>query len=277
MAALDEFRMAHVGWYHTPQGNITVATPFHMSTYVDAEQKKYLTERGHIAELQRVAASVHIDPPALVRVQSGRGTPEEIHRLTQAVIDAQPKGTPMTWMAIRQLMWNRCIGIDCAGYTQQAYLRATGRSATEAGFHSLVNENLSGLERRGFAPVPSLSEVRSGDILVLGPPEKGEPGHRVLVYDQRLATTDDLRTLLGTRAGQSFALGGPVRVLELDSSYGAGGEPERGGVQRQTWLHNEATGQWAREVLDGENGSRLVVRPSLCDHPLEGFYRRRGD
>ena len=90
------------------------------------------------------------------------------------------------------------------------------------------------------------------------------------------ATVNDLHTLLSTGEGQAFALGGPVRVVEIDSSFGSGGSAARGGVERQTWLFNETTKGWAQETLDG---SLVHMAPSatLCGHPLEGFYRKKGD
>src|SRR5579859_2512835 len=57
-AALDEFRLSHVGWYHTPQGNVAVATPFLM---VGERTKDFAKDTAHVAALQRIAAGANID------------------------------------------------------------------------------------------------------------------------------------------------------------------------------------------------------------------------
>jgi hypothetical protein len=274
---MDAFRMSLTGWYHTPSGDVAVATPFLMSPGY-REQKAFLANPQNRAAMQDVARRAGLSNVALARVQSGRGTPDEIHKLTQALIDEQPAGKVRCPSDVQKLMFDHAIGMDCAGYVQQAYLHATGRTRAEAGLDTITNESLSGLSRRGYEPIGEIACVRPGDLIVFGPRpgESGDPGHRAIVYDQRLATADDMRTLLADSKGQAFAIGGPIRVIEMDSSYGSGGNYDRGGVQRQTWLHNEATGQWAQEVLDGDS-VRFAITPTLYAHPLEGFYRRKGD
>jgi hypothetical protein len=283
---LDAFYMSMTGWYYTPADGkagdhngpgVAVGTPFMMRPGYPSQQP-FLANPKEQAAMQRIAARAGLSNAALARVQAARGTPEEIHRLTQALIDAQPPGTVFTSESVRKLMFEHAIGIDCAGYVQQAYLRAKCRTAAEAGFDSVLNERLSRLAYRGYRRIDALANVRPGDIIVLNrpPDEPHDPGHRAIVYDQRVATAADLRTLLASADGQAFAVGGPVRVLEMDSSYGSRGIPAEGGVQRQTWLLNEATGHWAQEVMDGEVIT-LTVTAMLYDHPLEGYYRRQGD
>jgi hypothetical protein len=272
---LDAFRMSLTGWYHTPSGDLAAVTPFLMSPG-QAKQRAFLANPTKQAELQKIAARAGLSSTALARVHCGRGTPDEIHRLTQALIDASPRDTKWDPYAVRQLMFDNAIGLDCAGYTQQAYLYATSRTAAQAGFDTLTNESLSGLSGRGYARTAAIADVRPGDIIVFHPPPqfRGEPGHRAIVYDQRVATVDDMKTLLSSAQGQHFAVGGPIRVLEMDSSYGSGGTSTAGGVQRQAWLYNERTRQWA--TLNG-SGSRIEVAASLYWHPLEGIYRKKGD
>jgi hypothetical protein len=283
---LDAFYMSLTGWYYTPAGKepgnhlgpgVAVGTPFMMNPGYPSQQQFLANPKKHAA-MERIAARAGLSSAALARVQAARGTPEEIHRLTQALIDAQPPGTVFTSLSVRQLMFDHAIGIDCAGYVQQAYLLARGRTAVEAGFTSILNERLSGLAYRGYQRIEAVADLRPGDLIVLNhpPSEPHDPGHRAIVYDQRVATAADLRTLLASRRGQAFALGGPVRVLEMDSSYGSWGIPAKGGVQRQTWLYNESTGRWAREILEDKKPT-LILKHNLYGHPLEGFYRRKGD
>jgi hypothetical protein len=274
---LDAFRMSLTGWYHTPSGDVAVSTPFLMSPGYDV-QRAFLSNPEKQAAMRQIAAKAGLSSGALARVQCGRGSPEEIHRLTQALIDAQPPGKKWTPLEVRDLMFKHAIGLDCAGYTQQAYLRATGRSAAQAGFHTITNESLSGLAQRGFRRIGAVADVRPGDLIVFGPPAEppGEPGHRAIVYDQRVAAADDMKTLLSSPGGQAFAVGGRIRVLQMDSSFGCGGLSAGGGVQRSTWLYNEGTGRWAQETLNGAD-SKIVVAPTLYWHPLEGFYRKQGD
>jgi hypothetical protein len=275
--SLDAFRMQASPWYHTPSGDIVAATPFIIKPGY-AAQRASMADPSVAAELARAAARAGLSRDDLDRIHVGRGTPDEIHRVTQALIDGQPPGKVCTSQDVRKLMFDHMIGLDCAGYTQQAYLSATGKTAKQAGFIALVNESLSGLSGRGFARIDPLSKARPGDLLVFGvwPEVKNGVGHRAVVYDQRLATASDMQMLLSTGNGQAFAVGGPIRVVEMDSSYGSGGDPDHGGVQRQTWLYNETTGAWAHQEI--KDGAPWVTRcRALYDHPLEGIYRSRGD
>jgi len=279
-SGLDAFRMSVTGWYRTPGGDVAVSVPFLMSPGYE-DQQTSMNRPEVKAELTQAAARSGLAQDALDRIHAGRGTPDEIHRLTQALIDAQPADRPSTsWTpaAVRRLMYEHMIGLDCAGYAQQAYLCATGRTAKDAGLGPSTLENLSGLSGKGFDRVDRVAQLRPGDLVVLGPKPRvvGDTGHRAIVYDQRPASVNDLRTLLSTSAGQAFAVGGPVRVVEIDSSFGSSGSATRGGVERQTWLYNEATHGWAQERLDGPS---VGIEPwdTLYAHPLEGFYRKKGD
>ena len=207
---LDAFRMSLTGWYHTPSGDVAAGTPFIMRPGYD-EQRALLARPENRAVLQDAARHAGLSTEALARVECGRGTPGEIHALAQALVDARPAGKVWRPGAVEKLMFESGIGIDCAGYVQQAYLHATGRTRAQAGFDTVMNESLSGLAHRGYERVGALAGVRAGDLIVLSPMpgERGDPGHRAIVYDQRLATADDMRTLLATSKGQAFAVGGP--------------------------------------------------------------------
>ena len=291
-ARLDSFREAMTGTYRTSDGKeLRVSAPFQMTTPYD-NQIDFMKEKHPDHEAQQRAAErrSQLTPEACNRVRSGRGTPEEIHALTQALLDGQPPGAITTPSGLRELMFEYRVGVDCAGYVQQAYLRATGQTRAQAGFRAFVNEDLSNLAHRGFQRVSSVSDVRPGDIVALESHDGGV-GHRTIVYDQRVLGATGMRALLasGERAQVGFALGGPVRVLEVDSSWGCGylvhvparsgrpatdklyGDPEQGGVQRETWLYNESTQQWAS--WDPRSGA-FSTSDTPYNHRLDGFFRK---
>ncbi len=278
---LDAFLQAMKGPYQTPDGTQWVAPPFRLSTPYFAQAASIQQNAGLLEAAREHAGLTTAD---LNQVESGRGTADQIHRLTQALIDVSgqpPGGGPWTAENIRQLMFHCGVGVDCASYAQQAYLKATGESRAQAGFVAPTNEDLSSLDRRGFVAVGDLSDVRAGDVVVLAPPTPQGMGHRAIVYDQHLATPADARALINLGpSAQTFAVGGPIRVLEVDSSWGSGGHVEVGGVERQTWYYNEGTKTWAwlqdaPASGDGSSATSTFLTSSQpYDHPLEGIYRQ---
>ncbi|HEY1691372.1 MAG TPA: hypothetical protein VGG39_04380 [Polyangiaceae bacterium] len=287
---LDSFFAMAAAPYRTPDGgSVSVTPPFKMGAGYPDEKK---TTQAHAGDLAAAAARAHIDGDTLSRIEMSRGTPAEVHALTQALLDRQPRGTPMSAADVRKLMFDCGVGIDCAGYAQSAYLYATGQTRGQAGLRSPVVEDLSNLAGRGYQRV-SLADLRPGDLVVLGPQHPKDPrdvGHRVIVYDAHVATPGDMRHLLWANVAADagvghrepvldspqsrFAVGGPIRVLEVDASWGSDGDPQVGGVQRQTWFHNEGTGEWAAEVKDQAGHAGFYVFDEPYGHPLDGFYRK---
>jgi cell wall-associated NlpC family hydrolase len=288
---LDAFRDSMTPTYHTSGGSLPVSTAFAMShpqtSNGMAPTPTALTEMA-MSELQSAARRAHMES-ALGQIRSGRGTPEQIRAITQALIDEGhalpgPDGLPES--SVRETMAHYGIGIDCAGYVQQAYLHATGLDRPQARFAAGGDEDLSHLERRGYQRIDNLADVRPGDLVVLGAcsPTPADPhpvGHRAIVYDQRLATPADIQGLLQNEGAQSFAVGGPIRLFVLDSSWGCNGIPEVGGARQERWWYNESTGKWA--WLGQGNGrsprpfgvdSRPYGHP--CNPPDEGFFRNAG-
>src|SRR5882672_2688196 len=157
-AGLDSFRQAMSASYRTPEGAAWPATRFQMTARYLGQTAAIEANRGALA---RAAARVHLTGAELGLVQSGRGSPESIHALTQALLDdgllppADPS-RPDLESRVRQMMFDCGIGIDCAGYVQQAYLHAMRVSASAAGFRARVNEDLSNLSSRGFSRVDCL-------------------------------------------------------------------------------------------------------------------------
>jgi hypothetical protein len=267
------------GPYQTPDGTQWVSPPFVMSVPFDRSAEETIQQHAPLVELARQRAG--LSPADVSAIESGRGTPDQIRTLTQALIDmsGHPEGGgPWTPLKIRALMLECGVGIDCAGFTQQAYLAARGQTRAQAGFGPLANESLSHLGQRGFTRVSGIESVRSGDIMALGPRGPNEYGHRGIVYETHQATSNELTQLyLSGVDAQDFAKTIPIYVLEVDSSWGASGRADYGGVQRQTLLYSGLTGQWARLVpaslAEPDPKPVFALTTGPYNHPLEGFYR----
>jgi hypothetical protein len=217
-------------------------------------------------------------------VRMGRATPEQIARITQRLID-EGRLPPVTRDGIstfaprvREMMFDHGVGLDCAGYVQQAFLFARGVDRPSAGFRPAAGENLSGLAARGFTRL-AFDEVRPGDLFILGAQpsfDRAHPnfGHTAIVRDVRDATDAELTRLAqaGGKAGELVA-SGSLRAFVLDSSWGCGGDPQVGGVQQHVWFQEKTSGRW---LWNGEHG-RVFTAPANrpYDHPLDGVYRPR--
>jgi hypothetical protein len=279
---LDSFRAAMTPTYRTPEGDVTVPTPFGMSTpYPDQipDPKK----RDSVLD---AAASRSGLSGALGAIVAARGSPEDIRSLTQALIDggqlSRDSSTPLA-LRVRQMMFEHRIGVDCAGYVQRAYLHATGTSRAVSGFVDLAHEDLGGLGWRGFTRIQSVSDLQAGDIGALGPPPgKDQVGHRVIVYDQHVATPEEVQTLLRqypkasefvASAQASGSSPDALYVVTVDSSWGSGGNPAHGGVDRRTWWYNQESKQWGWTGLDRSGSLAFASNSKPYDHPLIGFFR----
>ena len=280
--SLDAFRQAMNAPYHTPEGVAWPGTTFQMSTPYPMQ----VTEVPRNASALRLAiASAHLDPADAVDVLTARGSPEAIHAVTQALIDhgqLPPASEGDLDSRVRLMMFNHGIGVDCAGYVQQAYLRVMRLDRADAGFRR-SNEDLSTLGARGYTRVGDLASVRPGDIVALGPPFtppgfRSEPGHRAIVYEQHLASGGELGELgaMGA-AGARMVDAGPVRIVQVDSSWGSGGDPSMGGVRRETWWHSETTGTWGWVQQRGLAGpGSLETASTPLAHPFAppfGIFR----
>jgi hypothetical protein len=215
------------------------------------------------------------------RATAGRGTPEDVRKLTQALIDrghlgpVDPKDPSA---AIQAMQWKYGIGVDCSGYVQRAFFAIRGQTGTASERAALglkgraVDENFSGLPTNPKFKSVSIASARAGDVMVLGPPTIDEAGHKVLVRSNTIMTDGEL-----ARMGAPKGLfTGPVRKLEVDSSWGAGSSGTGGGVQRRTWLYDETTKKWAS--FDAETNHIIFSTMSgPYDHPLVGIYRPKGE
>jgi hypothetical protein len=223
------------------------------------------------AELPKLAANAH-PPVNLANVQIGRGTPEQVARATQLLIDSGklPPGTDKDLATrIRRMQWDYGVGFDCAGYSQQAAAAARGvdRGAL---FQTSISDAIS-FEKLHKVDV---TKARAGDMFVLNPPDNEPVGHKTLVYSHATVTTEAARKEIASASAaeiSQFGSGGPVHRYELDSSWGAGPEGgDFGGYRREPALYNEATKMWAwREP--GRAAFQVSDRP--YDHPINGAYR----
>jgi hypothetical protein len=213
---------------------------------------------------------------AIGHVVAGRGTPEEVRMVTQALIDRGKLG-PVTpgheKEAIQALQWNYGVGMDCAGYVQRAFFAARGKVGTPEerkalGMNAMAVNFASLPTNPKWKSVP-IASARAGDVLLLDPPKNEKVGHVVLVRKNELVDAKKLGVPESTFQG-------PVRCLEVDSSWGAGELGKNGGVKRCTWLYDEGSGKWAtfdpatKSVSwSNENGP--------YDHPLKGIYRPKSE
>lgn len=228
----------------------------------------------------------------------GRGSPEDLAMVTQALIDegklaevlqkyeyphmseADFKAThgdvsnnPLSLEnQIKLLQWEYGLGIDCAGYVQQAFLAVHGGTRKRWGFDSVGNESLYDLAGNRAFSHPSPDQVRPGDLMILDPPEDETAGHTVLIRDRTEVTDAERQQLPGIEA--FAAPTDTVHRIEVDASWGAGfGNLDSGGVQRRTFLYNETTGEWA----DVNARTREVTQDAGKEgpyggHPVEGIY-----
>jgi len=184
---------------------------------------------------------------AATAFQGGRGRLQDILAATQALLQSKANGrnAPATGADVRQIMFANGIGVDCAGYVWQAAIAA--KLLTYDG--QITGENLAvpSLVRRGFQRVSDFTTARPGDIFVLGPRLDGSEdiGHRAIVYSKSVAPPSEVPPQIASRLGAPL---GTVHVFQVDSSWGAGGDAQSGGVRRQTWWYGESTGQWAWQL-----------------------------
>ncbi len=238
--------------------------------------------RDHLRKLAKASGAL---TPELARVITnasyGRATPKEVQQLTQMLIDSgELKKTAVRHPElkkpeeqVRMLQWDHGLGLDCGGYTQNAFVETQGASRKQLGLDPKVtNENMQHLSHNPrFAKVGGVAAARPGDVFVLGK-DKDETGHVVLVRDQRELSAAERKSASGL--ADFAAPGEKVRLLEVDSSFGAGEEGAlTGGVQRAQWLFNEKTRAFAI-LRDG------VVFPQPAGtvyggHPFVGIFRAK--
>jgi len=272
---LDAFRARATPVYRTSEGDVPVATPFRMTGgYPVHEATTVAPQRAVVRD---VARSIGLSDGEVQFILQGRGTPTQVQRLTQGLIDAghlpSAQGSLTLAARVRQMMFDHGIGIDCAGYARQAFVAAHPGARVQ--WRAPVNEDLSGLAGRGFTRM-RLSDARAGDLVVLKPVPGQIWGHTLIVYDAHEATEADRARLAEPakrdRDVAAIADSGCLHVVVVDSSWGCDGSAERGGVQQVTWFEDRVSGRW---LSIGPNELEYRVADSPYGHPVEGVYRLR--
>jgi cell wall-associated NlpC family hydrolase len=207
----------------------------------------------------------------------GKGSPEALKRVTQALIDSPAFARYRTQppeAGIRRMMWDHGLGMDCSGYVHHAFLASRNAPASRYGLNTAVQ---SGIQRPPAALFRNVSprDARPGDVMRLGPPNNQ---HKVIVVDRReLQPSDELHARIGAELGS--APGARLLVFEVDSSWGAGGKPENGGVGRRVWAYDDGTKRWA-SLIPADRGAWHVFASNASgpyDHTLLGIHRPRSE
>jgi hypothetical protein len=273
---------------------VAVATPFQMTSKTterrgetDQATLRYIAHEKSVTakapELKAIAGSIGISAGSVDAIIAGRGTPAQVQKLTQALLDKNKLPPPAkageaTAVRVRRMMSDYGIGFDCAGFTQQAFLAAHGVTRAQAGLKPrILDEDLSGLSSERFQKVAP-EEAHAGDILALGPrdPNSTEVGHRVLVFDCHEATKEELSRYCQSPAAAALAKG-HVSVLVVDSSFGSGAQPAKGGVLRQTWLYDSVSKKWGMVIPASRNDDQDdPEHVNVRDQPLDGSHRLLG-
>ena len=281
---IDAFRDRATPTFHTPDAGpdgVSVHIPFRMALtpkfmarhdpaaqpYIDQE----LVARGNAGELSAVARGLGLSAPEIKDLASGRGTPENIQRVTQTLIDQGklPPGLPSdVGPRIRSMMCNYGIGLDCAGYVQQAFLASRGISRSQTSLRPASDENLSGLGARGFKSVP-LGQARAGDLFIMRPPRGEDVGHTTIIRDSRMATPEEAAALPRQNGAWGHPSASTLQRLELDSSWGNGANAQAGGAMRQVFWHDSASDKWLHQA----GNAWIVESTPYFSHPIDGIYR----
>lgn len=217
---------------------------------------------------------------AIHGVAYGRATADQIKMVTQALIrsgqfEVSRKMHPglSDSETIRMMQWDNGVGIDCAGYVQQAFMGVHGGGRDNFGFKPFGEENLISLKGNPHFSKVNAEEVKPGDLIILDAPQKGDVGHTVLVRDHHVASAAERK---GFNDAQGFAKStDTIHVYQVDASFGAGEDGRLdGGLQRKTWVFNETTQKWGEMNPNPKGGFDIVPssRTGPYDHPMNGIY-----
>ena len=243
--ALDEYLLRFTPTFRTPEGQVAVPIGFHMNSPGGAQPPSNIV-------LQRIVSQTDLSPADQQLVLVGKGSPEAIARVTQALIDAgylppaDDHGNTGLGARVRQMTITWRVGVDCAGYVAPALLALRGVTPSHAGFPKPAQENLGDLASRGYVAVPDGAPWKTGDVVVMHSTGERDPGHRAIVRDagpvsaaelQRLNTFSGLPSLPGEDTWEKIV---------VDSSWGGGA-----GAQRRTWWHDKTQGAWVYATTDG--------------------------
>lgn len=266
-ARLDAFRSTFAGPYVVDGKTVQARPMFRMNGGFNDKQMA-----SRYGELQAICARAHLPPAAAFNCSMGRPTPEQLVKVTQALIDAGklPPGTDDSLeLRIRQMQWSWGIGVDCAGYTEQAARAARGAQAAPPSH----GDAFSGMKNDPRMQKVDVADIRPGDVIHLDPPRGESVGHNVVVYDHEVAGYDD-RVAIASRGPDAadFVKGpGPFHILQVDSSWGADDGRDYGGMRRDTWIYDEGTKRWGT-FAHGSGAFRASERGPHGE-PYTGAFR----
>lgn len=232
----------------------------------------YPVDRAVVMKVEQVGLAVGIGSARTQHLYWGQGTPADLVKLTQALIDANmlPTGPGDLAARIRQLQWNCGIGIDGAGYAREAIRVSSHRECVFYGPGIESFRDLDGNRGYAFAKM-TLEDLRPGDLLTLDPMPPDLWGHCAVVY--RAETADAGRRLYLEARGATFTGMGPFRIIEVDSSWAAGNAAPYGGYRRDTWIFDEHQATWG--WWDPRGNGFAVSSAGPCGDRFHGAYRPR--
>lgn len=266
-AKLDALRDRFSGPY-TVMGEAVTARPMFRMNY---ERPKEMT-----AAVEKAARRVGVNPNPIIW---GQGTPAQLVKVTQALIDMGrlPEGPGDLGARIRKMQWDHGIGVDCAGYCKEALLATSPKvlPLERPGMESF--RDLDGKRAHAFVKV-SVEDARPGDLVTLDPLPPEKYGHNVMVYSRAVAD-DARRSALATAHGPSMAAflasPGPHHVIEVDSSWGAGGVgADHGGYRRDTWIYDASSKTWGW-FEPAEPRAFVTAKAGPSNDKHHGVYRPR--
>ncbi|MBX3203501.1 MAG: hypothetical protein KF764_00470 [Labilithrix sp.] len=269
---LDSFRAHFSGPYEVDGQTVEARPMFRMNGGANEA-----TGLAHEAALRAICAKAKVPDVAVGNARVGRPTPGQLRQVTQALIDAGklPPGLDSSRETrIRQMQWTWGIGVDCAGYTEQAARAARGAKA-ERPTHG---DAFTGLAHDPKMRKIDVARIRPGDVIHLDPPTARDVGHNVVVYDRHVASAAErarMSAAAGPKAAELFAGKGPFHVLEVDSSWGAGVDGgDHGGFRRDTWVYDEGSFTWG--YFDGKSKAFHTSETGPHDEPYMGAFRPKG-
>jgi hypothetical protein len=268
---LDTFRDRFSGPYDVAGAKVTAQPMFRMNT-PSAHNAKNM--EAHAAELTRICQKAGI-AEAAGPARFGRCTPEQLVKVTQALIDAGKLPAADRVHAtvtdrIRGMQWEWGIGVDCAGYTQQAAAEAHGANGAVFRTASLMGDMFGGMMTDKRFTNVQIASIRPGDVIHLDSPEVGQVGHNVICYGHTMLDEKGRADLLAPNPPRALPLdakakeflngAGPFHVIDVDSSWGAGEGHMFGGFRRDTWIYSESSLSWASYPA-GDRKLPLAVDP----------------
>jgi hypothetical protein len=266
---MDATRERYAGPYRVSGEQVRAEPMFRMNGGFNGESAK-----AHKAKLGEICVKLGLGH-AEGMLQCGRATPDQLVKVTQALIDQGhlPPGAAPVADRIKHMQWEWGIGLDCVGYSWQACKDAQGAAGRFA-LDDTKGARVGDLPLHNFVKHP-VAAARAGDILRLKNPNPKQVGHNVVVYRNELLNAMTRKNLETNGAGAFLSGGGPYQVMEVDSSWGAGEYGSvQGGVRRDTWVLDTSSGSWG--FFDATSGAFQTSEVGPQGEIAVGSFRPRG-